>query len=218
MRIIVDNEKPFQILGSTFSISAPSTDVTLQYSVDGINYQTLKTYSAGEIITVTGRASGTFYKLIGNTGSVEVTYGKVCTETAGVGSINGETGEISLKTINGNSIIGEGDIIIEDDSAIELNPVDNLPESAETGTVVATSDGLYQFKDNEWKKFEGGEVTKEAIIEALGYTPADEEDIPENVSELNNDAGYVKAWIGTQAEYDALGDDVDDKTFYVIND
>lgn len=176
MRLIISGEQPFQILGTSFGVSASESDYTILYSIDGQTYTTLKSVSAGENVNISGRAIGTFYKLSGNTSTVEVVYGKTCEEIAGVGSINGETGEISLKTINGNSIIGEGNIVIE------------------------------------------GEVTKEAIADALGYTPANEEDIPENVSELNNDAGYVKTWIGTQAEYDALGDDVDDKTFYVIND
>lgn len=113
MRLIISGEQPFQILGTSFGVSASESDYTILYSIDGQTYTTLKSVSAGENVNISGRAIGTFYKLSGNTSTVEVVYGKTCEEIAGVGSINGETGEISLKTINGNSIIGEGNIDIE---------------------------------------------------------------------------------------------------------
>ena len=39
----------------------------------------------------------------------------------------------------------------------------------------------------------GAEVTAESIEEALGYTPADEADIPTKTSDLTNDSGFITA-------------------------
>ena len=50
----------------------------------------------------------------------------------------------------------------------------------------------------------GGYVTNEKIINALGYTPANEADIPTKVSQLENDEKYVKSW-----------EDLPDKPFYI---
>ena len=54
-------------------------------------------------------------------------------------------------------------------------------------------------------KYENGMiVTSGSIINALGYTPADSESIPENVSELVNDSGYLSE-ITSQNIVNALG-------------
>ena len=50
----------------------------------------------------------------------------------------------------------------------------------------------------------GQSVTNENIINALGYTPANEADIPTKVSQLENDEKYVKSW-----------EDLPDKPFYI---
>lgn len=50
----------------------------------------------------------------------------------------------------------------------------------------------------------GSSVTNENIINALGYTPANEADIPTKVSQLENDEKYVKNW-----------EELPDKPFYI---
>lgn len=54
------------------------------------------------------------------------------------------------------------------------------------------------------KQGSGQSVTNENIINALGYTPANEADIPTKVSQLENDEKYVKSW-----------EDLPDKPFYI---
>ena len=61
--------------------------------------------------------NGNYYKLVGNTSTVKVNWEKDCGGgggggTAGVSSLDGQTGALTTKTINGNAILGTGDIVI----------------------------------------------------------------------------------------------------------
>lgn len=53
----------------------------------------------------------------------------------------------------------------------------------------------YEGTEEEWLEYLKSDITKENIIEALEYVPADEEDIPvvpENISSFVNDSKYLK--------------------------
>lgn len=71
-------EQPFQILGSSFSISPSSNAYTLQISADGENYSDLFNVAANTTRMITGVSAGSFYKLKGNTDEVSVNWRKDC--------------------------------------------------------------------------------------------------------------------------------------------
>lgn len=59
------------------------------------------------------------------------------------------------------------------------------------------------------------EIT-EAIYEATGHLPTNIDDAFITHLKEQNYGANVKLWIGTQAQYNALGDDIDVHTLYVI--
>lgn len=64
----------------------------------------------------------------------------------------------------------------------------------------------YEGTEEEWLEYLKADITEENIVEALGYIPADEEDIPvipENISAFENDEKYLKI--------DDIQDDFDEK-------
>ena len=135
MKILINGEAPFQVLTQNFSIG-PADAYTLQVSADGVNYSDLFAVGADTTRMVTNVASGSYFRLKGNNREgVVVNWNKDCSGhggggggTAGVSSLNGMTGDLSLKTINGNSIIGEGDI---DDLATKEYVDDKISTAAE---------------------------------------------------------------------------------------
>lgn len=115
----LNGEQPFQVLSSDFSISPSESGYELYFSADGFNYTSFATVGAGVTRQFTGMNAGNYYKLMGNTGEVSVNWERDCCGgqggggTAGVSSLNGQTGALTTKTINGNDILGSGDITIE---------------------------------------------------------------------------------------------------------
>ena len=68
MKILVNKEEVFRSSGNKVAIAATSSGYTLQYSVDGIDFDAYKdAVSAGENLIVTDVVSGMFFKLVGNT-------------------------------------------------------------------------------------------------------------------------------------------------------
>lgn len=135
----IKDEQHFQILADDFTISPSSTGYDLMISADGQNFTKLFTVSADTTRLVTGVSSGAYYFLDGNVGDVVVNWERECGGggggTAGVESINGQSGALNIKTINGNDVLGTGDIEISGTGG-DYHIVTEFPESANEGTMV----------------------------------------------------------------------------------
>jgi hypothetical protein len=144
------------------------------------------------------------------------------TASAGVNSLNGFQGDLTLKTINGKNLIGSGDIEIE---------------GGGSGTAGVNKVILGQ-EDYGWNTYKGD------IKLTTGFTTFDEGDTGYDIavagidayggesgslwfgmrsingSIIMEDAGgrvnfKVNEWIGTQSEYDALGEYDSNCTYYI---
>lgn len=68
-------DKPFQVSAKGFALSPSSTGYDLYYSADGINYTKWEeTIPANETLIVTGTVNGVFYKCVGNSDELTLTY------------------------------------------------------------------------------------------------------------------------------------------------
>ena len=123
------------------------------------------------------------------------------TASAGVNSINGYQGDVRIKTVNGTSLIGSGDITIEADldNYYTKEEVDGkIPDVSDFITSIPseyiTEDEL---NDKGYLTSIPSEYITETELNNKGYLtsiPDDyalKTDIPTNVSELNNDANYI---------------------------
>lgn len=74
-RITINGETPFQVEATSFCISPAAAAYYLNYSADGENFTAWPAeISAGVNQPVVGAARGMYYKLVGNTGDVVITY------------------------------------------------------------------------------------------------------------------------------------------------
>ena len=78
MIIKIQGEQPFQVLSTSFSISASQSGYDLMFSADGYSYSKLFTVGANTNRQVTQVAAGSYYYLSGNTGEVTVNWIKDC--------------------------------------------------------------------------------------------------------------------------------------------
>lgn len=113
----ISGEQPFQVLSDSFSVSPSESGYNLYLSADGVNYSQFATVAANTTRQFTGMNNGNYYILSGNTSEVQVNWNRDCGGgggggTAGVSSLNGQTGALTTKTVGGQSILGEGDIPI----------------------------------------------------------------------------------------------------------
>ena len=68
MKILVNKEEVFRSSGNKVAIAATTSGYTLQYSVDGNDFDEYhEPVPAGENLIVTDVVSGMFFKLVGNT-------------------------------------------------------------------------------------------------------------------------------------------------------
>lgn len=75
MTINVKGESPFQVLANAFGVSASDSGYKLAYSADGFSYTDWKEATpAGEVLFVNANPKGAYFKLVGNTSNVTVTY------------------------------------------------------------------------------------------------------------------------------------------------
>lgn len=113
--------------------------------------------------------------------------------TAGVNSLNGQKGDLKIKTVNNNDLLGEGNIEIQA-GVTSVN--------GQTGEVVINVPTKVSQLQND-----------------ANY--ATQSELPTKTSELTNDSGFINSSevsnikVLTQAEYDAI-DPKDEKTLYMI--
>lgn len=124
MLYTIVNDQPFQVLSDSFTISPSESGYELYLSADGVNYSQFITVPSGVTKQMVDMNNGNFYRLMGNTSIVTVNWSRDCCGggsgsggVAGVSSLNGQTGALTTKTINGNDILGTGDITIEGGAA-----------------------------------------------------------------------------------------------------
>lgn len=113
--------------------------------------------------------------------------------TAGVNSLNGQKGDLKIKTVNNNDLLGEGNIEIQA-GVTSVN--------GQEGAVVIDVPTKVSELEND-----------------ANY--ATQSEIPTTTSELTNDSGFINSSevsnikVLTQSEYDAI-DPKDEKTLYMI--
>jgi hypothetical protein len=118
--------------------------------------------------------------------------------TDGVNSINGYQGDVRIKTVNGTSLIGSGDITIEGGST----DLSDYYTKQETNSLIPSTyvsrieDFNLYTKDAPYKKIQ------------LQYVNSDSETII--TKEI------ILEWSGTQSEYDVLGTYDDNITYNII--
>lgn len=113
----IENEQHFQVLSSSFSVSPSESGYVLMFSANGFDFSEFTTVAAGQNKQFVNMSNGNYYYLSGNTDTVEVNWERECHGgggggTAGVSSLDGQTGALTTKTINGNAILGSGNIEI----------------------------------------------------------------------------------------------------------
>ena len=113
--------------------------------------------------------------------------------TAGVNSLNGQKGDLKLKTVNNNDLLGEGNI--------EIQAGVTSVNGQEGAVVIDVPTKVSQLENDS------------------NY--ATQSELPTKTSELTNDSGFINSSevsnikVLTQAEYDAI-DPKDAKTLYMI--
>lgn len=151
MQIKISNEQHFQVLADQFTIGISESGYTLMFSADGFNFSPMFTVNADTNRLVTNVSNGTYYYLSGNTGDVIVNYMTDCGTgggggaAAGVSSINGQTGAVSLKTINNVEVTGDGNIDVAG-GASNYNIVDELPTGMGMGRARSAGEPLEEGK------------------------------------------------------------------------
>lgn len=195
----IQNEAPFQILGSSFTIGPSSTGYELQVGATPRDFATLFTVAANTTRMVTNVANGSYYRLKGNSGEVVVNWQRTCKgEAAGGGN------------------------------AGELEPVTEFPVGAAEGTVVSLVSGdtmgLYQYDGENWNEVVGGDLTNyytksetdAKIDEVTDMMQEKEEVIAAALVDLKENGGNNVVEL-TRAQYEALVDP-DPDTLYIITD
>lgn len=131
MLVTIQNESPFQILSSSFSIGPSETGYELQVGADSRNFTTLFSVGANTPRMVTNVANGSYFRLKNNVGDVKVNWQRVCVTEGGEGG-----------------------------SGTELQPVADFPLNAVEGTVISytgssSASGVYQYDGTEWTEVGG---------------------------------------------------------------
>ena len=134
------------------------------------------------------------------------------TGTAGVTSLNDQKGDLKLKTVNNNDLLGEGNIEIQA-GVTSVN--------GQEGAVVIDVPTKVSQLENDANYASQSEIptTTSELTNNSGFITI--ADVPTKVSQLQNDSGYINSSevsnikVLTQAEYDAI-DPKDEKTLYMI--
>ena len=142
----ISGEQPFQVNSDSFSVSPSESGYDLYLSADGVNYSNFATVAANTTRQFTSMNNGNYYILSGNTSEVKVNWDRECHGggggggTAGVSSLDGQTGALTLKTVNNNSLLGSGNIEISGGSEIKSYVLDDLSQSE----VIALYSEIYE--------------------------------------------------------------------------
>ena len=132
--------------------------------------------------------------------------------TAGVTSLNDQKGDLKLKTVNSNDLLGEGNIEIQA-GVTSVN--------GQEGAVVIDVPTKVSQLENDANYAAQSEIptTTSQLTNNSGFITI--ADVPTKVSQLQNDSGYINSSevsnikVLTQAEYDSI-DPKDEKTLYMI--
>lgn len=132
--------------------------------------------------------------------------------TAGVTSLNDQKGDLKLKTVNSNDLLGEGNIEIQA-GVTSVN--------GQEGAVVIDVPTKVSQLENDANYAAQSEIptTTSELTNNSGFITI--ADVPTKVSQLQNDSGYINSSevsnikVLTQAEYDAINPK-DEKTLYMI--
>lgn len=141
MTTTISREQPFSVLATNFSISPSSSGYVLQVSADGINYTDLFAVGANITRMVTNVASGSYYKLSGNTDdNVTINWQKQCSDgQSGGGEGTGPQGPMGPQGVAGpqgpQGPAGSGG---SGGSGDELLAVSDLGEGSDEGSVKAS--------------------------------------------------------------------------------
>lgn len=146
----VSREQAFSVLATNFSISPSESGYTLQISADGINFTDLFAVGANVTRMVTGVASGSYYKLRGNTDTdVIINWQSQCNDGQGGGGgvgpqgPQGPQGATGAQGPAGEGGSGEGVVYVShlsDTEAVE----------APVGTLVVVNNEDDSFADVKW--------------------------------------------------------------------
>lgn len=132
--------------------------------------------------------------------------------TAGVTSLNDQKGDLKLKTVNSNDLLGEGNI--------EIQAGVTSVNGQEGAVVIDVPTKVSQLQNdaNYAAQSEIPTTTSELTNNSGFITIAD---VPTKVSQLQNDSGFINSSevsnikVLTQTEYDAI-DPKDEKTLYMV--
>lgn len=151
--------------------------------------------------------------------------------TAGVTSLNDQKGDLKLKTVNSNDLLGEGNIEIQAgvtsvngqegavviDVPTKVSQLENDANYAAQSEIPTTTSELTN---------NSGYITIADVPTKVSQLQNDsnyatQSELPTKTSELTNDSGYINSSevsnikVLTQSEYDAI-DPKDEKTLYMI--
>ena len=151
--------------------------------------------------------------------------------TAGVTSLNDQKGDLKLKTINSNDLLGEGNIEIQagvtsvngQEGAVVIDVPTKVSQLENDANYAAQSEiptTTSQLTNNSGFITIADVPTKVSQLQN-DSNYATQSELPTKTSELTNDSGFINSSevsnikVLTQAEYDAI-DPKDEKTLYMI--
>lgn len=185
----IQGEAPFQVNASNFSIGPSNEGYTLQISADGVNYSNLFTVGVGVTRMVTGVANGSFYRLLGNGSEVAINWRQQCNDggSGGSGSQGPEGPQGPQGATGPQGPAGQDGI---DQNPTVLASISALPESAETGDIVALSDGVYQYDGTDWNEVGGGSGV--LVVNSLSSSEAANAPVGTLVGQYKGEEPYLE--------------------------
>lgn len=142
----VSREQAFSVLATNFSISPSSSGYVLQVSADGVNFTDLFAVGANITRMVTSVASGSYYKLRGNTDTnVIINWERQCNDGQGGGGGSEYILPAATESTLGGVKVGAGLSVTPDGTlssngggnSTVLEGVEEFPQDANIGDVVA---------------------------------------------------------------------------------
>lgn len=144
----VSREQAFSVLATNFSISPSESGYTLQISADGINFTDLFAVGANVTRMVTGVASGSYYKLSGNTDTdVIINWQSQCNDGQGGGGGVGPQGPQGAQGATGpQGATGAQGPAGEGGSGEGVIHLDSLPNEGEEGITYEYNGRLFRYE------------------------------------------------------------------------